>query len=217
MDPKMVLYVGRLIPYKGCDYLLRAMAQLQQRQPEAHLVVIGDGTFRPELERLAGELGIKCRFLGEQPQSEIHRWLDKARVFCGPSVTLADGMSEAFGNVFSEAQAMGVPVVSNRHGGIPETMQEGVTGLLADERDVEMLSAHLLRYLEDDGFWAASREAGLKWVRSRFDVHKQTALLEGIYDAAIAGYRPGASRGPAAGDGDAWRRLRRGISPSTRG
>ncbi|MBB5057153.1 glycosyltransferase involved in cell wall biosynthesis [Granulicella aggregans] len=191
MDPSLVLYVGRLVPYKGCDYLLRAMAQVQQRQPDAHLVVIGDGTFRPELERLAGELGIRCRFLGERPQSEIHQWLDKARVFCAPSVTLADGMSEAFGNVFSEAQAMGVPVVSSRHGGIPETMKEGVTGLLAEERDVEMLAAHLLRYLEDDGFWAASREEGLRWVRSRFDVQKQTACLENIYDVVRADFRPG--------------------------
>jgi colanic acid/amylovoran biosynthesis glycosyltransferase len=191
MDPKLVLYVGRLVPYKGCDYLLRAMAKVQKCQPDAHLVVIGDGTFRPELERLATELNIRCRFLGERPQAEIYQWLDKARVFCGPSVTLADGMSEAFGNVFSEAQAMGVPVVSNRHGGIPETMKEGVTGLLAEERDIEMLAAHLLRYVEDDGFWAASREEGLRWVRSRFDVHKQTAHLEDIYDAIRTSFRPG--------------------------
>lgn len=191
MDPNLVLYVGRLVPYKGCDYLLRAMAQVRQLHPLAHLVVIGDGFFRPELERLVAELGIACSFLGEQPQSEIHKWLDKARVFCAPSVTLPDGMSEAFGNVFSEAQAMGVPVVSHRHGGIPETMKEGETGLLADERDVEMLAAHLLRYLQDDGFWAASREAGLKWVRSRFDVEKQTVLLEGIYDQVLASYQAG--------------------------
>ncbi len=85
---------------------------------------------------------------------------------------------------------MGVPVVSFRHGGIPETMREGVTGLLAEERDVETLAAHLLRYLEDDAFWASSREEGLKWVRSRFDVDAQTARLEELYDAAIAEFRP---------------------------
>ncbi len=192
-DPNLVLYVGRLIPYKGCDYLLRAMQRVQQEHPLAHLVVIGDGTFRPELERLAQELGIHCRFLGEQPQTVIHTWLDQARAFCGPSVTLADGMSEAFGNVFSEAQAMGVPVVSFRHGGIPETMREGVTGLLAPERDVAMLGDHLLRFLKDDVFWAASREEALRWVRAQFDVNVQTALLERLYDAAIEAYRPGSA------------------------
>jgi colanic acid/amylovoran biosynthesis glycosyltransferase len=171
-DRNLVLYVGRLIPYKGCDYLLRAMHLVRQRCPAAHLVVIGDGTFRPELEKLAKELRVTCTFLGEQPQAVIHTWLDRARVFCGPSVTLSDGTSEAFGNVFSEAQAMGVPVVSFRHGGIPETMIEGVTGLLAPERDVESLAAHLRRYL---------------------NVDIQTALLEQLYDSAIEAYRPGAA------------------------
>jgi colanic acid/amylovoran biosynthesis glycosyltransferase len=190
-DPNMVLYVGRLVPYKGCDYLLRAMQQVQHRRPDAHLVVIGDGTFRAELERLARELNVACQFVGEKPQKEIRAWYERARVFCGPSVTLEDGMSEAFGNVFSEAQAMGVPVVSFHHGGIPETMQDGVTGLLAPERDVPMLADHLLRYLQDDAFWATSRQQGMRWVRETFDVRRQTARLEDLYDRVIAGFQPG--------------------------
>jgi glycosyltransferase involved in cell wall biosynthesis len=123
-------------------------------------------------------------------QAEVRPWLERARVFCGPSVTLQDGMSEAFGNVFSEAQAMGVPVVSFRHGGIPETMLEGVTGLLAEERDVSTLSEHLLRYLTDDAFWQASRAHGMRWVRDNFDVKLQTSRLEGLYDAAVSAFRP---------------------------
>jgi colanic acid/amylovoran biosynthesis glycosyltransferase len=190
-DPNMVLYVGRLVPYKGCDYLLRAMQQVQQRRPEAHLVIIGDGTFRAQLESLARELGVRCQFLGEKPQKEIRTWYERARVFCGPSVTLEDGMSEAFGNVFSEAQAMGVPVVSFHHGGIPETMQDGITGLLAQERDVPMLAEHLLRYLEDDAFWFRSRQEGMRWVREAFDVRRQTARLEELYDDVVASFQPG--------------------------
>ena len=133
---------------------------------EARLVVIGDGTFRAPLEQLNRELGVGADFLGELPQQTVRPWLERARVFCGPSVTLEDGMSEAFGNVFSESQAMGVPVVSFRHGGIPETMRDGITGLLAPERDVEQLAAHLTRYLEDNSFWAKSREEGMRWVGS---------------------------------------------------
>ena len=190
-DPNMVLYVGRLIPYKGCDYLLRAMQRVQQRRPQAHLVVIGDGHFRALLQQLNGELAVGAIFLGELPQQTIRTWLERARVFCGPSVTVEGGMSEAFGNVFSEAQSMGVPVVSFRHGGIPETMREGVTGLLAPERDVELLAAHLTRYLEDDAFWGQSREEGMRWVRQEFDVRTQTAKLEAIYDRVIQEFRPG--------------------------
>ena len=96
-------------------------------------------------------------------------------------------MSEAFGNVFTEAQAMGVPVVSYRHGGIPETMLDGKTGLLADERDEKQLATNLSRYLSDANFWAASRELGMRWVRENFDVLKQTAKLETLYDEVICG------------------------------
>jgi colanic acid/amylovoran biosynthesis glycosyltransferase len=86
---------------------------------------------------------------------------------------------------------MGVPVVSFRHGGIPETMREGVTGLLAAERDVDHLAVNLRRYLHDDGFWILSREEGMKWVRERFDIRLQTAKLEALYDDAIQQFRPG--------------------------
>jgi colanic acid/amylovoran biosynthesis glycosyltransferase len=189
-DPNLVLFVGRLVEYKGCDYLLRAMKLVQQQRPAARLVVIGDGPFRASLQKLDGELGVGATFLGEHPQQTIRTWLERARVFCGPSVTVEGGMSEAFGNVFSEAQSMGVPVVSFRHGGIPETMRDGVTGLLAPERDFEQLAAHLRRYLEDDDFWAQSREEGMRWVRQQFDVRTQTAKLESIYDNVIQQFRP---------------------------
>ena len=180
-DSSLVLYVGRLIAYKGADHLVRAMASVRKNHPAAHLAIIGDGTLLPRVRQLADELGVPCQFLGEQPWSVVRTWLERARVFCGPSLTLPDGMSEAFGNVFTEAQAMGVPVVAYRHGGIPESMIEGETGLLADERNEGQLAAHLSRYLCDDAFWLRSRELGMKWVRQNFDVIKQTAKLEQLY------------------------------------
>jgi colanic acid/amylovoran biosynthesis glycosyltransferase len=188
-DRELVLFVGRLVAYKGCDYLLRAMQIVQRERPGAHLIVIGDGTSRGELEQLAGSLKIKCEFLGEMKSPEIRRWLEKARVFCGPSVAMPDGLSEAFGVVFLEAQSMGVPVVSFRHGGIPETMREGVTGLLADERDVNGLATHLLRYLNDDSFWSDSRRQGMQWVRANFDNAVQVRKLEDIYRRTISSFR----------------------------
>jgi colanic acid/amylovoran biosynthesis glycosyltransferase len=102
-DRHQVIYVGRLVEYKGCDYLLRAMKKVREKIPKAHLVIIGEGEFRETLEKLNSELGVEAKFLGEQNQQTIRSWLERSRVFCGPSVTLSDGMSEAFGNVFSEA------------------------------------------------------------------------------------------------------------------
>jgi colanic acid/amylovoran biosynthesis glycosyltransferase len=188
-DPNLVLYVGRLIPYKGCDYLIRAMQIVQRDRPGSRLVVIGDGSSRRGLQELAQSLGINCTFLGELKPAEVRSWLERARVFCAASVTTQDGQSEAFGVVFLEAQAMGVPVVSFRHGGIPETMREGVTGLLVEERDVNGLAGQILTYLGDDQFWSKSREEGMRWVRSNFDNSVQTAKLEEIYGRAITTFR----------------------------
>lgn len=184
-DPNLVLYVGRLVAYKGADHLVRAMEIVRKTNPAAHLVVIGEGALRPKLEELVSSLQVPCQFLGEQPWSAVRTWLERARVFCGPSMTLPDGMSEAFGNVFTEAQAMGVPVVAYRHGGIPEAMVDGETGLLADERDYVQLAANLSRYLSDTDFWGRSRELGMRWVRENFDVVKQTAKLETLYAEII--------------------------------
>jgi glycosyltransferase involved in cell wall biosynthesis len=188
-DPNLVLYVGRLIPYKGCDYLIQAMQLVQRGRPGSRLVIIGDGSSRRGLQELAQSLEINCTFLGELKSAEVRSWLEKARVFCAASVTTEDGQSEAFGIVFLEAQAMGVPVVSFRHGGIPETMREGVTGLLAEERDVKGLAEQVLRYLGDDKFWSQSREEGMRWVRSNFDNNVQAAKLEEIYGRAITSFR----------------------------
>jgi colanic acid/amylovoran biosynthesis glycosyltransferase len=166
---------------------------VRHSHPAAHLVVIGDGSFLPTVRALADELRVPCQFLGEQSPAMVRTWLERARVFCGPSLTLPDGMSEAFGNVFTEAQAMGVPVVGYRHGGIPETMLDGETGLLANEGDHIQLATHILRYLGDDGFWSRSSGLGMNWVREHFDVFRQTAKLEGIYDEIIAAHRAEAS------------------------
>ena len=180
-----ILFVGRLVEKKGCEYLLRAMRLVQQSHPECELTVIGDGPLRSRLETLARELNVRCRFLGVQPASMVREALRRAQIFCVPSVTAANGDSEGLGMVFAEAQAMGVPVVSTRHGGIPEVVSDRVTGLLAPERDHEALADSLRLLLGNEDLWQAFRAAGLQHVEQRFDLKRQTALLEAIYDRVL--------------------------------
>jgi colanic acid/amylovoran biosynthesis glycosyltransferase len=185
-DKTMILYVGRLVRYKGADHFVRAVDIVRRQCKDAHAVIIGDGWFRPEVERLVSELAVPCLFFGDQPPSVVREYMGKARVLCIPSRTLEDGMSEAFGNVSTEAQAMGLPVVAYRHGGIVETMLEGETGLLADENDIPGMAAHIERFLEDDAFWSRCSQRGAEWVRQEFDVRRQTARLEELYDHVIS-------------------------------
>jgi glycosyltransferase involved in cell wall biosynthesis len=187
-DPALIVFVGRLVEKKGCEYLLRAVGMMRTHShlsTPARLVIIGDGPLRTDLEALSRVLNLDVQFLSAQPSEVVREWMGKARVLCNPSVTAADGDSEGFGMVFTEAQAMGTPVVSSHHGGIPEAVCDGKTGLLAPERDVPTLAAHLHRFLTDDAFWQSCSVRATAWVRQRFDLHKQTRQLENIYEEVV--------------------------------
>src|SRR6267154_1227251 len=183
-DP-VVLFVGRLTEKKGCACLLRAMHEVQDLVPAAELVVVGDGPLRQELEELAKKTLRKCRFLGWQPPENVREWMNRARVFCVPSVRAATGDGEGFGMVFAEAQAMGLPVASFSSGGVPEAVLDGETGLLAAEGDWRSLASNILALLNNDNLWRNMSEAGQKRVREFFDLKKQTAKLEQTYRTVL--------------------------------
>jgi colanic acid/amylovoran biosynthesis glycosyltransferase len=183
----VVLFVGRLVEKKGCEYLIRAMERVQRERPEVSLWVIGDGPLRGPLERLAQERLRAARFLGGQPPEEVRRRIGRAKVFCVPSVVAESGDAEGFGMVFAEAQAMGTPVASFASGGIPEAVSDGETGLLAPERDAAGLAESILALLEDEELWSRMSAAGIEYVRRRFDLRRQTARLEELYERAIRG------------------------------
>jgi colanic acid/amylovoran biosynthesis glycosyltransferase len=183
---RVVLFVGRLVEKKGCEFLIRAMQQVAARHPDATLVVIGDGALRQSLEKLSEQLSVRARFLGVQPAASVCRWMQRASVMCVPSVTSADGDSEGLGMVFLEAQACGVPVVATRHGPIPEVIEHGETGYLAPERNSTALAEHIGLLLTDRNTWHRISEAGRHSVCTRFDLATQTQRLERIYETITA-------------------------------
>ena len=186
VETKTVLFVGRLVEKKGCEYLLRAMQLVQKEQPDCELAIIGDGPLRSALQALARDLKLHCDFCGVQPAPIVRDMLQKSRVFCVPSVTAANGDSEGLGLVFAEAQSMGVPVVSTLHGGIPEVVSNGETGFLVPERAPQALAEALSTLLADESMWQRFHEAALLRIGERFDIHVQTQLLEKLYDGLLA-------------------------------
>jgi colanic acid/amylovoran biosynthesis glycosyltransferase len=183
---KLVLFVGRLVENKGCKYLLRAMGAVRETQPDAALVIIGDGPLRPELEHMAKEMRIgKVLFLGAQPPEIIRFWLNRARVFCVPSIEIPTGASEGFGLVFAEAQSMGTPVASFATGGIPEAVADGRTGLLCNPGDWRGLACQIDFLLSSTELWKRLSAAGRERVTRYFDVTKQSAAIEQMYEQWI--------------------------------
>jgi colanic acid/amylovoran biosynthesis glycosyltransferase len=184
-DPNLIVFVGRLVEKKGMRFLLEALEIVRRHHPAAHLVCIGAGPLEAELRQRVAAASLPCVFLGAQPQEAVKRKLAEARVFCVPSVTAATGDSEGLGMVFAEAQALGRPVVSFRHGGIPEVVRHGHTGLLAPEGDSAALAQHLLHLLQDDACWQELSGNGRQWVREAFDLARQTRGLEDIYRSVL--------------------------------
>jgi colanic acid/amylovoran biosynthesis glycosyltransferase len=184
---KIVLFVGRLVEKKGCASLIEAMAEVQRRCPAAELVVIGGGRLRADHEARAAAGRIRCRFLGTQPSSVVQDWMARAAVFCVPSVVAASGDAEGFGMVFIEAQAMGLPVVSTRSGGIPEAVRNQETGLLVKERDPRALAEAILALIESDQLWQRFSVAGRKRVVEHFNLARQTERLEDVFEQLLAG------------------------------
>jgi glycosyltransferase involved in cell wall biosynthesis len=183
---KIVVFVGRLVENKGCAFLLRAMSAVRSTHPDASLVVIGDGPLRGELEYMSKEMRIgNVKFLGTQTPEIIRQWLNRARVFCVPSIEIATGASEGFGLVFAEAQSMGVPVVSFKTGGIPEAVADGRTGLLVSPGDWRGLAGQIEFLLGSTELWKRTSAAARERVARHFDVKKQAAALEQLYEQSI--------------------------------
>jgi colanic acid/amylovoran biosynthesis glycosyltransferase len=184
-DP-VILFVGRLSERKGAEFLIRAAAQVQKEFPATELVVIGDGELRGGLERQAKESLRRYRFLGTQCPEEVCKWMNRASVFCAPSVRMPSGEEEAFGMVYAEAMAMELPVVAFDSGGVSEVVSHGHTGLLAPERDWRTLAEHLSLLLQDAGLRKRFGVAGRERVIRQFDLEQRTKVLETIY-ARVSG------------------------------
>jgi colanic acid/amylovoran biosynthesis glycosyltransferase len=178
---QIVLFVGRLVEKKGCEYLIKAMAQVQAKNPGVKLLVIGDGDLRSSLENLSEKLLKNYQFLGIQSPEKVRHWMQQSKIFCVPSVTAKSGDAEGFGLVFTEAQSMGLPVVSFASGGIPEAVSHGETGFLVPERDIDGLATYILRLLGSTDLWEKMSTNGRLRVDSLFNLEKQTRLLEDLY------------------------------------
>lgn len=179
--PPVVLSVGQLKEKKGLRYLIEAASLLAQSGQGFHVVVAGDGPLRSELESLVESIDLSGRvtFTGAVPHGEVLRLMQEATVFVLPAVVAADGDRDGIPNVILEAMAMGVPVVSTRHSGIPEAVIDGETGRLVATNDAGALARAISEMLGDPETARQMGHAGQARVAERFDLGRNVdALLE---------------------------------------
>ncbi|HFC53790.1 MAG TPA: colanic acid biosynthesis glycosyltransferase WcaL [Gammaproteobacteria bacterium] len=182
-EPVRVLTVGRLVEKKGVEYAIRAVARLLESDHDVRYTIVGDGPLRQSLEALITDLGIAhmVELAGWKSHEEVLRLLQRAHILLAPSVTASTGDQEGIPNSLKEAMALGLPVIGTTHGGIPELVEDGVSGLLVPERDVESLAEALERLTSQPELWPAMGRAGRKHVEAEFDREVLNDLLVQMY------------------------------------
>jgi len=174
---------GRLIEKKGLPVTLRASASFLKRYPNATLTIAGEGPLLDQLQDSARELKIDNRvsFAGFISQEQLRDLYYASHIFLHPSETGPDGNQEGIPNSMLEAMASGLPVFTTQHGGIPEAIENGVSGLLVPEHNHDELGRALLDAVQDPRFLSRIARAGADVVRKNFDLGAQARRLDDIY------------------------------------
>ena len=181
-----VLFVGRLVEKKGVIHLVRAMAEVRRAVPGATLLVAGDGPLREGLAQEAAQRGVPAQWLGVQTPAQVQALMRRAAVLAGPSIADHRGNAEGLPITFLEAQASGLPLVVSTSGGTGEGVIHGTTGYLFTPGDEAALAGHLTVLLQDAGRRERMSAAARAHMVAEFDLARQTAKLETLYDEVRA-------------------------------
>jgi glycosyltransferase involved in cell wall biosynthesis len=182
-DSKMVLFVGCIDHYKGCDYLLSSFCKVLKEVPDAFLVYVGSGPLRSELEKQAKKLGIDSRvvFTGYVRDDVLPLYYAACDLFVLPSVSSHEG----FGMVQLEAMASAKPVISTTLPGVRDVDPEEVATVHVPPKDDSALSAGIVRLLKDDPARAYMGDSGRKLVLERYSWKKVAGMTQEVYGEAI--------------------------------
>ncbi|MGM0903875.1 MAG: glycosyltransferase [Bacillota bacterium] len=188
-----ILSVGRLVEKKGHHILMKAFQKLKMKFPQATLTIIGRGELQEELTSLATQLnlGESFRLLQHLPKEQVQEYMKKADLFCAASLEASNGDVEGIPNTLKEAMALGVPVLSTNHAGIPELITHNQEGFLVQENNVDELVEGLEFMLTRQELWEAFTIAARKKVELSFDAKKQLLLQANYYDELLGGRNHG--------------------------
>lgn len=175
-----LVHLGRVRRYKSVDVVVRALARLRERLPDARLVVIGDGPELPAVKRLAHQLGVSAsvEFTGRMGAQAMVERLNRCHVFLNPSP------KEGWGLTVVEANACGVPVVGSDRPGLRDSIRHEETGFLVPYRDVNAFAERAHALLTDAALWRRMSEAGERWAAT-FTWERTADEMEAVFVRAI--------------------------------
>jgi phosphatidylinositol alpha-1,6-mannosyltransferase len=166
-DKKVIVSVGRLVHRKGQDFLIDSLPMIAQKVPNVHLLLVGEGPYRAELEKRSKTLGVRDRitFIGRVQYAELPEYICAGDIFAMPSRSRLAGLEvEGLGIVYLEASACGLPVIGGTSGGAPDAVLEGETGFSVDGTSATAIAEAAIRLLGDAQFSAKLGAQGRQWI-----------------------------------------------------
>jgi glycosyltransferase involved in cell wall biosynthesis len=173
--------IGALVPHKGQRHLVDAAALVVQDVPDARVVIFGEGELRKALEHQVKQQHLEKHVLLPGFRDDVLALLKTFDVF------VMSSEMEGLGTSILDAMACGKPVVGTRTGGIPEVVEDGVTGVLVEPRDARALAAAITTLLQDESLRTTMGTAGLARVRERFTVDRMVAETVKVYEDVARG------------------------------
>ena len=184
-----IVTTGRLIEKKGIEYGIRGVAKVIEQYPNVNIEynIIGAGCLQDYLQELIHSLNMsdKIKLLGRKNQQEIIEILNNSHIFIAPSVTAKDGNQDAPVNTLKEAMSMGLPVIATLHGGIPELVQDGISGCLVPERDADAIAEKIMYLIKHQDAWLEIGKAARSFVEEHYEINKLNNELVEIYHKLI--------------------------------
>lgn len=179
-----ILSVGRLITKKGLRYAIEAISLLKKEYPNVKYIIVGNGPLKEKLSTLVKELKLtkNVAFLGYKTAKEIAQLMAESDIVVVPSVTSVGGNQDAPVNVLKEAMAVGVPVISTFHGGIPELVDNDVSGFLVPEANAFYIYKRIKQLIEEPDLRELFIKNGKKKVKEKYDCSVVNKKLQNALD-----------------------------------
>lgn len=186
----LIVSIARLVAKKGLVYGIEAVASLIAQNPQLNLEyqIIGDGILRPQLESQISQLGVgqQIKLLGWKQQQEVQAIIAQADIVLAPSITSTEGDCEGIPVSLMEAMAQGIPIVSTYHSGIPELVEDGVTGYLVAEKAVIPLTEKLDYLLHHPDIRQKMGQAGRDKVLREYNIQLLCDRLVDTYQHLLS-------------------------------
>ncbi len=183
----LIVGVGRLIEKKGFSHLVEACRILVERGRQLECVIIGAGPLQPFLQSQIdrAHLARHVTLVGPRPRETVLSYMRRAAVCAAPCVVSNDGDRDGLPTVLLEAMAVGAPCVTTDVTGIPEAIQDGVTGFVVPQGDPVALAAATERLLDDPELRTRIAARARRLVERQFDVRRNAAELRELFGSAV--------------------------------